>query len=118
MKQLGISIYVEKTSFEDNITYLKLAHKYGFTRIFTCLLSVEGDKEKIVREFKDVIAEANKLGMQVIADVSPRVFKELGISYNDLSFFNSLGAYGIRLDMGFSGLEESIMTTLITLRLK
>lgn len=110
MRGLGISIYPEKATIEENIAYLKLAHKYGFTRIFTCLLSVDGDKEKIVNDFKEIINEANKLGMEVIADVSPRVFGELGISYKDLSFFNDLNAYGIRLDMGFSGLEESIMT--------
>jgi uncharacterized protein len=110
MRQLGISVYPNHASMEDNLEYLRLANKYGFKRVFTCLLSVEGDKEKIVSDFKDVIKEANRLGMQVIADVSPRVFGELGISYNDLSFFNDLGAYGIRLDMGFSGNEEALMT--------
>jgi uncharacterized protein len=110
MRQLGISVYPNHASMEDNLEYLRLANKYGFKRVFTCLLSVEGDKEKIVNDFKDVIKEANSLGMQVIADVSPRVFGELGISYNDLSFFNDLGAYGIRLDMGFSGNEEALMT--------
>lgn len=110
MRQLGISIYPSHASLEENVAYLKLAHKYGFKRVFTCLLSVEGDKDKIVKEFKEVISEANKLGMEVIADVSPRIFEQLGISYNDLSFFHDLEAYGIRLDMGFSGLEESLMT--------
>lgn len=110
MRGLGISIYPEKATIEENIAYLNLAHKYGFTRVFTCLLSVDGDKEKIVKDFKEIINEANKLGLEVIADVSPRVFGELRISYKDLSFFNDLNAYGIRLDMGFSGLEESIMT--------
>lgn len=110
MRQLGISVYPSHASLEENIAYLRLAHKYGFNRVFTCLLSVEGDKEKIVKEFKDVISEANTLGMQVIADVSPRVFGALGISYSDLRFFYELGAYGVRLDMGYSGSEESIMT--------
>ena len=90
MRQLGISIYGGHASLEENVAYLKLAHKYGFKRVFTCLLSVEGDKDKIVKGFKDIIVEANKLGMEVIADVSPRVFGQLGISYNDLSFFNDL----------------------------
>lgn len=110
MRRLGVSIYPEKASIEENIAYLKLAHKYGFARVFTCLLSVNGDKDKIVKDFKEIINEANKLGMEVIADVSPRVFGELGISYKDLTFFHDLNAYGIRLDMGYSGLEESIMT--------
>lgn len=74
------------------------------------MLSVEGDKEQIMREFKETIAFANQLGMEVMVDISPRVFGDLDISYNDLSFFADLGAYGIRLDMGFTGNEESIMT--------
>lgn len=110
MRNLGISIYPEKAGFEENLSYLRLAHKYGFKRVFTCLLSVSGNKEKIVREFKDILGEADKLGMEVIADVSPSVFGELGISYSDLAFFADINVYGIRLDMGFSGLEESIMT--------
>ena len=67
-------------------------------------------KRKIIEEFKETISHANALGFQVLVDISPAVFEQLGISYNDLSFFHELGAYGIRLDVGFSGLEESIMT--------
>lgn len=110
MRKLGISIYPEHSTVEKDMAYIALAHKYGFKRIFTCLLSVEGDKEKIMREFKETIAFANQLGMEVMVDISPRVFGALDISYNDLSFFADLGAYGIRLDMGFTGNEESIMT--------
>lgn len=110
MKRLGISVYPMHASLEDNMKYIELASKYGFKRIFTCLLSVEGDKENILKEFKETIAFANTKGMEVIADVSPRIFEELNISYSDLSFFKEIGAYGIRLDMGFSGLEESMMT--------
>jgi hypothetical protein len=110
MRRLGISIYPEKASFEENIAYLRLAHKYGFTRVFTCLLSVDGDKIKKTQEFKEIINEAGRLGMEVIADVSPSLFSELQISYKELSFFKELGASGIRLDLGFGGIEESIMT--------
>ncbi|WMJ82182.1 MupG family TIM beta-alpha barrel fold protein [Clostridium sp. MB40-C1] len=110
MKRLGISVYPGHASVEENIKYIELAAKYGFTRIFTCLLSVEGNKEKILSEFKETLRVAKNKNMQVVADVSPKVFKEIGISYSDLSFFKEMGVYGIRLDMGFTGNEESIMT--------
>ncbi len=110
MGKLGISIYPEHSTVEKDMEYIALAHKYGFKKIFTCLLSVEGDKEKILKEFKETIRYANQLNMEVMVDIAPRVFGSLGISYNDLSFFAELGAYGIRLDMGFTGNEESIMT--------
>jgi len=110
MRKLGISIYPEHSTVEKDKAYIDLAHKYGFTRIFTCLLSVEGDKETILKEFKESIRHANALGMEVLVDISPRVFSALGISYQDLSFFEAMGAYGIRLDLGFTGHEESVMT--------
>lgn len=109
-RKLGVSIYPNHSSVEDIKTYLDLASKYNVTRVFTCLLSVDEGKEKIVSDFTETIAHAKKLGMSVIADVSPKVFGELGISYDDLSFFGELGADGIRLDLGFTGNEESMMT--------
>ena len=110
MRRLGISVYPMHNGIEEIKSYIDLAAKYNFRRVFTCLLSVEGDKTKILDNFKDVITHANNYGMEVIADISPKVFKDLGISYNDLKFFKELGLYGLRLDMGFTGLEESIMS--------
>lgn len=72
---------------------MKLARQYGFERIFTCLLSVDGDKEKIIADFKASIAYAKELGMEVICDISPRIFQALEISYDDLSFFHDLGRW-------------------------
>jgi uncharacterized protein len=110
MKKLGISIYPERAEKNAWLNYIDLAASYGFTRVFTCLISVEGDKDKIIKNFVDITSHANRLGMEIIADVSPDVFKELGINYNDLSFFQKLQLSGLRLDVGFSGMEESIMT--------
>lgn len=111
MKRLGISVYPNHTSVEENIKYIKLAAKYGFARIFTCLLSA-ADKEvsEIVAEFKEMVDVANKHGMEVIADLDPTVFSKLNASITDLSVFKEMGLSGIRLDMGFSGSEESIMS--------
>lgn len=110
MKQLGISIYPFHATLEENKNYIELAAKYGYKRVFTCLLSVDGDKEVILKEFKDTIEHANNFGMEVMVDVAPSIFSKLNISYEDLSFFKEIGATGVRLDLGFSGNEESIMT--------
>lgn len=110
MREIGISIYPENATVEENKNYISLASKYGFTRIFTCLLSAKNDKEKVMKEFKEIVEHANKNNMKVIADVSPDVFKDFDIDYRDLKFFSDMGLYGLRLDLGFSGLEESIMT--------
>ncbi len=111
MRKLGISVYPNHSSVAEIKEYMDLAAKYGFSRVFTCLLSVEDEeKDQIVKEFTETIFHAKSLGMEVIADVSPKVFGQLGVSYNDLSFFKEIGAHGIRLDMGFTGNEESMMT--------
>lgn len=108
MVKLGISIYPDKASLEDNKKYLKLASQYGFSRVFLNFLAVEN--EEILERFKDIVKFARNLEMEVIADISPKVFKDLNIDYRDLKVFNDIGLTGIRLDMGFSGNEESIMS--------
>ncbi len=107
---LGISIYPDKATKQEIFDYIDLAAKYGFGRIFTCLLSVEGDQQAIVDDFTDMIGHANKHNMEVYLDVAPHVFEELGIKHGDLEFFYNLGAAGIRLDQSFNGSVESSMS--------
>lgn len=42
MRQLGVSIYPDQTDIADDKKYLDLAHKYGFTRVFTSLTTIGG----------------------------------------------------------------------------
>ncbi len=107
MRKLGISIYPENASVDAIKTYISKASQFGFSRIFTCLISLE---EQLLAEFKEITRHASALGMEIIADVDPNVFKHFNIDYRDLSFFKDLHLSGIRLDMGFSGYEEAEMT--------
>lgn len=109
-RSLGISIYPEHSTAKEDKAYLKLASEYGFSRVFTCLLSVNKPKEQIITEFKDIIEYATSLGYEVILDVAPAVFDQLGISYDNLEFFAQMGATGIRLDVGFDGAKEAMLT--------
>ena len=111
MGRLGISIYPEHSTPEKDMAYISLAAKYGCKRIFSCLLSVtDKTNEELKQEFTTVINHAHSYGMEFIFDVAPFVFKKLGATYNDLSFFKEIGADGIRLDEGFDGLKEALMT--------
>lgn len=111
MKRLGISIYPENASIEENRNYIQKAAKYGFKRIFTCLISSTNKSiEETVKNFKKIVSFANSYDMEVIADIDHTVFERYNLSINDLSFFNNLGLKGIRLDLGFSGNEEAIMS--------
>lgn len=107
MKRLGISIYPEHASLEKIAAYIRTAASYGYQRIFTCLISLEPSNFEV---FKGMIQVANEHKMDVIADVSPEVFKLLNIEITDLKYFYDLGLKGIRLDLGFTGIEESLMT--------
>lgn len=111
MRMLGVSVYPEKSTFAQDKQYLDLAHKYGYQRVFTSLLQLVGaNGEDILAKFKQVVSYANSLGMKVIVDINPSLFSSLNIKYDDLAFFAKLKVWGLRLDEGFSGLEEAQMT--------
>lgn len=86
MRKLGISIYPEKVSFEELSDYIETAADYGFTRIFSCLLSAEESKEDLIKQFSKVNNFARDKGFEIIVEVSPRVFNKLEIIYIDLTF--------------------------------
>ncbi|MDF7638313.1 MupG family TIM beta-alpha barrel fold protein [Lactobacillus sp. ESL0791] len=111
MRELGISIYPDQSDFEQDQKYLTLANKYGYKRVFTSLLQLVGSNgENLLERFKEDINYANMLGFKTIVDINPKLFKELKIKYDDLSFFADLKVWGLRLDEGFSGMEEAAMT--------
>lgn len=107
---LGISIYPEKGSKDEIKQYIKLASTYGYKRIFSCLLSFEGSKEELIDTFKWFIDYSNELEYEVYLDIAPNVLERLNIPAGDLSLFAQLGVAGVRLDMGYGGMMESIMS--------
>ena len=110
MARLGISVYPEHSTLEKDKQYIKKASDCGFKRIFTCLLSVNKSREETIKEFRELIDYAHECGMEVVLDVAPSVFDKFNASYQDLSFFAQMHADGIRLDEGFDGLKESLMS--------
>lgn len=108
MGKLGISIYPDKSNLQENMDYLNLASNYGFNRLFLNFLTVS-NKDSL-KDFKEIVSYARKLNMEVIADIAPQVFTDLKVDYRDLNIFKDIGLTGLRLDMGFSGNEESIMS--------
>jgi len=110
VKRIGVSVYPSKSNVEEDKEYLKLASNYGFTRIFTSMLEIEGDRDEVVEKYRDIIEYGNSLGMETTLDINPGLFDQLEVSYEDLGFFHDVGADAIRLDLGFSGSEEALMT--------
>lgn len=107
---LGISIYPDKASLSEIKDYILLAKKYGFKRVFTCLISAEGTKDEIKEMITESVQFAKSNGMEVYVDIVPTVFKKLEVKENDLSFFAEIGAAGIRVDFPTNGMNEAMMT--------
>ena len=93
MARLGISLYPEHSTLEKDKAYVTLAAKYGFKRIFTCLLSVEKQREEILSEFRELIDHAHSYGMEVILDVAPFVFEKLQKKEYGHTFFGSFRCF-------------------------
>lgn len=110
MRKLGISVYPEHASKEACYEYMKLAGKYGFQRVFTCLLSVKESKETIVKEFTEFCSVAHENGLTVSVDTNPEVFERLGATPFDLSVFAQMGVDIIRLDGHFGEFEDVEIT--------
>lgn len=110
MRQLGLSIYPDHSDFDADVAYLKLGQHYGFTRIFMSMLEVTGTVAETKHKFQKIVDVGNQLGYQTIIDVSPRIFEQLDISYKDLKFFSDLHVAGIRLDQGFDGATEALLS--------
>lgn len=109
-RRLGISIYPDHSDFDKDVRYLERASKYGFERVFMSMLEVSEGKETVFNKFFKIILEAKQRGFEVILDIAPVIFDQLEISYDDLSFFKELGADGLRLDLGFDGNKEALLS--------
>ncbi len=110
MKRLGISVYPTRDKKETILEFIELAANYNVSRIFTNLLEVKKSADEVIADFKEINLFAKSKNMEVIIDVAPNIFKEFNISYDDLKFFADLNVDGIRLDEGFDGIKEAIMT--------
>lgn len=109
-RELGISIYPDHSDPQKDKEYVKKAAALGYQRLFMSMLEISDNKDAVTKKFKEIITYAHQLGFEVILDINPAIFKQLGISYDNLKYFADLGASGIRLDEGFDGLKESLIS--------
>lgn len=111
MHKLGISVYPDKSPLEEVYAYMKKAAKLGYTRIFTCFLSIPDDeREEYMKTFKGFMDKAHELGFEVAADTNPAVFELIGATPNNLKPFADLGLDIIRMDGNF-GTQGDVQLT-------
>lgn len=107
-RRLGISIYPQHSTPEKDKKYIDLAKKYGFKRLFTCLLSVNSEAD--LHNFQELTSYAADKGLDVFFDVAPSVFDQFNIDASKLEWFQGFKAAGIRLDQGFEGVQAADLT--------
>ena len=107
MPHLGVTVYPDLDSFENIDAYLKMASKYGFTRVFSSMFSMEGTVEEVICCFTRLIEIAHSYHMQVSLDLNPMCFERIGASYDDLSIFHQMKCDILRMDCSF-GLEKDL----------
>ena len=111
MHKLGISVYPDKTPMNEVYAYMEKAAKLGYSRIFTCFLSIpDEERESYLVEFKEFMKKAHELGFEVAADTNPQVFDLIGATPGNLKPFADLGLDIIRMDGNF-GTQGDIQLT-------
>lgn len=110
MNKMGISLYPQHSTPEKDDAYMALAARYGFKRIFTCLLSGKGEREEIISTFTDFMDRAHRYQFEVAVDTNPEIFSKLGATPFDLKPFADMGVDIIRLDGHFGSTEDVAIT--------
>ena len=59
-RRLGISLYPERSTFEQDVAYMEKAAKLGFNLLFIALLGA-GDRQQTIDRYKPLLAKAKEL---------------------------------------------------------
>ncbi len=109
MHKLGISVYPDKSDLDEVYAYVKRASELGYTRIFTCFLSVDKQtRSEYFKVFKNFSQYCHELGFELAVDTNPEIFAEIGATPTNLQPLIDLGVDIIRLDGDFS-LQDNIL---------
>ena len=82
---LGVSVYPDQETIEQIDAYLKLASSYGFTKVFTSMFSIEGNKDEVAQYFKNFTGIAHQYGMKVSGDCNTKFLEKMGADESNLS---------------------------------
>ena len=110
MTELGVMVYPDLSPMSEIKKYLRLASKYGFTRVTSSMLSVEGTNQEIITYFTELNQAAHELGMKVSLDVNTNFLKRFNQSYDNLSLFHEIKCDILRLDGSYGAEDDYIMT--------
>ncbi|CAM3926810.1 DUF871 domain-containing protein [Mesobacillus zeae] len=96
---LGFSVYLSE-SVKGQEGYIRKMKDHGFTSIFTSLHIPEDDPGKYKDELAELGGIANEIGMELMADISPKSLHHLGFTWETADGLLSWGLTGLRIDYG------------------
>lgn len=105
--ELGISVYPDLRPLEETEKYFELAGRYGVSRVFSSMFSVQGTKEEVLEYFRKLIVAAHKNSLKVSLDVNPMCFEKMGAKPDDLSVFHGIGVDILRMDLSYGAVEDA-----------
>ena len=109
--ELGISVYPDLRPLEEIEKYFELAGRYGVSRVFSSMFSVQGTKEEVLEYFRKLIVAAHKNSLKVSLDVNPMCFEKMGAKPDDLSVFHGIGVDILRMDLSYGAVEDAKLVT-------
>ena len=107
MPTLGVSVYPDIRPLDEIADYLRLAARYGYTRVFSSMFSVEGTPAEVLEYFRKLNAVAHECGMRTSLDINPECMARLGATPTDLSVFQSIDCDILRMD-GAYGEDDNV----------
>lgn len=111
MSRLGVSLYPDKSEFEQDIAYLQMAKVLGYQRVFMSFLQIDiKNPKRSIKRIRESAQKAKEIGMEVTLDIHPMVFKYLNLKEDDLTYFHEMGIGVLRLDTCYDGKMEAMMT--------
>lgn len=102
-RSAGISLYPGlRSSREDISDLIKKAADVGIRRVFTSLHIPEAEPKSVIEDCRFLCEKASEFNMEVVADISPRIFDFTNSDAKNLKPLKELGLAGIRADFGYS----------------
>ena len=108
---IGISLYPDKTTKQQDEEYLTKAWTLGFRMVFMSFLQIDiNDPLRSINRIKESSCMASDMGFSVALDIHPMVFQYLPCKSDDLAYFHDMKVSTLRLDSGIDGKTEAMMT--------
>ena len=107
MVTLGVSVYPDMRPMAEIRSYLQRAARYGFSRVFTSVFSIEGTPQEVLACVAELNECAHEFGMEVSLDINPACMERLGATPRDLSVFANVHSDILRMD-GAYGEDDNV----------